>query len=132
VANWRRERAGPTVHVVVDAAPFTLCGHERESLGPTIWEAGEAASDLCVACSREMLALSNEAVRLTENITSNPERELAREALRALQGVVPDGEIRDLVLYARACIVRGDLSGAHESVNRWRANMRSIGVLPQE
>jgi hypothetical protein len=130
VANWRRERSRATVHVVVEAAPFTLCGEERETLGPTIWDAIVAAPDLCVSCSREILALTSEAVRLTEKITSNPERELAKEALRALQRVVPDGVTRDLVIYARACVVRGDLSGAHESLKTWREQMQALRVLP--
>jgi hypothetical protein len=117
---------------VVEGVEVALCEIDRGNLGPTIWEAAEAAPELCVPCSRKILALTNEAIRLTETIRSNAERELGKEALRSLQHVVPDGEIRDLVLYARACLVRGDLAGAQESLKRWRANMRSIGVLPQE
>jgi hypothetical protein len=130
MANWRRERTAPTVHVVVEAAPFTLCGQERESLGPTVWDEGVAAPDLCVACSRAMLAATDDAVRLTECITSEAELVLAKDAIRSLQRVVPEGHIRDLIMYARACIVRGDKKGAHDSVTRWREQMRAIGVLP--
>jgi hypothetical protein len=132
MANWRRERTAHTVHIVVEAAPFTLCGQERESLGPTIWDEGAAATDLCLTCSRAMLAATNDAVRLSERIASEAELVLAKEALRVLQRMVPDGRIRDLIMYARACIVRGDKKGAHDSVKRWREEMRTLGVLPQE
>jgi hypothetical protein len=65
-------------------------------------------------------------------VTSEAEFVLAKDALRSLQRMVPDGRVRDLIMYARACIVRGDKKGAHESVRRWREHMRAIGVLPQD
>ena len=132
MANWRRERATPTIHVLVEAASFTLCGQERESLGSTIWDEGAAATDLCLACSRATLAATNDAVRLSERIATEAELVLAKDALRSLQRMVPDGRIRDLIMYARACVARGDKKGAHESVKRWREEMRTLGVLPQE
>jgi hypothetical protein len=132
VANWRRERTDPTVHIVVEAAPFTLCGQERESLGATVWDEGAAARDLCRTCSLALLAATNEAARLGERITSEAELVLAKDALRGLQRMVPDGRIRDLIMYARACIVRGDKKGAHESVTRWRDEMRAIGIFGQD
>lgn len=132
LANWRRERADPTVHIVVEAAPFTLCGQERETLGATIWDEGAAARDLCRTCSLALLAATNEAARLGERITSEPELVLAKDALRGLQRMVPDGRIRDLIVYARACIARGDKKGAHDSVKRWRESMCVIGVFARE
>lgn len=132
MANWRRERDGTGVHVVVEASLFALCGVERETLGATIWETGAAAKDLCVNCSRELLAATSEVVRLTQRVVSETELETAKESLRHLQRLIPNDVTRDLVVYARACIVRGDRKGAHESVVRWRTNMQALGVFGQD
>jgi len=132
VANWRREREGVAVHVLPETAIVALCELDRVRLGSTIWEAGIAARDLCVKCSRRMLWATAATIRVTENLATVAEREAAREALRGLQRVVPVGETRNLITYARACLASGALTGAHESVKRWRANMRAIGVFVQD
>jgi hypothetical protein len=75
------------------------------------------------------LEATNIAIVATERITPEHELGTAKEAIRALARMVPDGVTRDLVIYARACVVRGDTKGAHEAVKTWRANMRAIGVF---
>ena len=132
MANWRREDQGTSVHVIVETAAVALCELGRDRLGPTIWDAGIAAPDLCVTCSRKTLDATNQAVRLTERVASDAELEAAKDSLRALLRLVPEGVTRDLIVYARACIVRGDKKGAHESVRTWRANMRALGVFGQD
>jgi hypothetical protein len=79
-----------------------------------------------------MLGATNIAIGATERITSERELETAKEVMRTLTRMVPDGVTRDLVIYARACVVRGDTKGAHEAVTTWRANMRAIGVFGQD
>lgn len=120
-----------TVHVTPDAAPG-LCGIERELLGATVWDAGAAAPDLCRDCSNKTLASTNIAIAATAHLTYEREHDAAKQAMSSLVRVVPEGTTRDLVIYARTCLVRGDAKGAYDSLWTWRANMRSIGVFGQD
>src|SRR5262249_43533481 len=52
--------------------------------------------------------------------------ELARAALRRLVEIVPADLTKDYLIFARACMVRGDPTNAHEALKTWRANMRTI------
>jgi hypothetical protein len=133
VANWRREQRGTRLHLLPEAGQAALCGTDRADLGVIVYDTGSLqASNVCDDCSHKVLERTDDAIRLTARITSDAELEKAKDALRALVRVVPEGVTRDLVVYARACVVRGDLTGAHVSVKRWRAQMRAIGVFGQD
>jgi hypothetical protein len=132
VANWRREKSALSVHVLIDGAATALCELDRSELGATLWDTGDAARDLCRGCSRTILAAATLAIATTERISSTAELETAKQTLRALTRTVPESVTRDLVLYARACLVRGDPKGAHDALRRWRANMRAIGVFGED
>lgn len=81
---------------------------------------------------RSVLSATTIAIAATEKITSDRERDTATQAIRVLARRVPEGVTRDLVVYARACVVRGDTKGAHDSLKTWRANMRAIGIFGQD
>ena len=73
---------------------MATCQRGREKFGATIWDAGLAVPDLCVTCSRAMLAATTESVGLTETISSSAELVLAKESLGRVFRVVPDGHAR--------------------------------------
>lgn len=128
------------MHLLPEGAEIALCGRDRVEFGATVWDAGAAAPDLCRECSVRMLALTDDAVEMTATAMAERTREkttedytriyeTAKDALRGLARVVPAGATADLVIYARACLVRGDPAHAYESLRTWRANMRAIGVF---
>ena len=130
MANWRRERDTSVVHVVPDAAP-ALCDLDGEHLGPTIWTAADAAPHICHTCAQRLGAATDEAeaafaAALRDRGVSV--LEVAKTAARRLVRMVPSGVHADLLVYARACLVRGDPRDAHPSIQRWRVSMRAMGI----
>lgn len=132
VANWRRERDSPNVHLLPEAAQETACGLDRQLLGATIWDTNPIGAQLCSGCSQKILEATDKAIRLTDIIESDKQLEMAKDSLRHLVRLIPEGVTRDLVVYARVCVVRGDKKGAHESVVRWRENMQATGVFGRD
>jgi hypothetical protein len=140
MSNWRREREGTTVHVLAEGASLTLCDLDRQMLGTTVWEMSGALPSLCTTCSRKMLDATDETVLITGKLLADRGRlgedQLARtldttkQSLRSLIRLVPPDVTSDLLLYARACLTRGDPEDADASVLTWRNNMRGIGLFP--
>lgn len=134
MAQWRRERQTPEVHLIVDGAPAAACQQDRDALGPTIWDTKTVAADVCRTCSRRLIEAAHEAeVTLAAAVQDRrpASQEPAKNALRYLARMVPAGVDADLVVYARACVVRGDPQDALTSVQRWHDNMRSIGLFAE-
>ena len=95
---------------------------------------------MCAGCRAKLLSATDAALAAVTTIAhGGPAARteyaqvyaFAMQAMRDLVRLVPAGQHTDLLIYARVCVVRNDLSEAEESVRKWREAMGAIGVLPR-
>ena len=131
VVNWPRERDETTVHIAPDAAR-ALCDVDPDQLGLTIRAADVAAPDIWPDCSRRLLATSIAAEHALASAVRDrgfAALELVNVTARMLARMVPDDVHADLLVYARACLDRGDPRDARASIQQWPQSMRKLGVF---
>lgn len=121
----------------IESAAATRCGINADELGERLEDAGQAVCDDCAfAVLHDASDAEDSLAQLQIDRARAPEESLERShkvalaAVRALIRTVPSTGDTDLLAEAERHVHHGEAGPAIDLLRQWRADMRTLGVLP--